>query len=671
MPVKNTLFQIMNIYPILFFIGISSIAGCTANPRENYLPIDSDKSAFTSGHYLENTNNPINPTISAGTEALVNGNAEIANLAFNEAISYDMKNASLHVANALAYQIRARNGEHDLLALAETGFLVALEQQHDSENAILQLSHLYLEDKQYASAQLAAAYAIKLDGSSLEPHLLLASASYYLGDVEIALWAIERARKLAPQDATLSLITPLIYSASGLDSQAQKYIEEHEGSISETDKLKIKRRIQQWNVSYESNFIDFAPATAIENSSEEAASRLSSDPDAISSDDKDNILPAANEGPMVYSWSDCVQSITNNGANQTPVITELSNQNVTVDETAILPSLPSPCLGRPLPQMAVIDVVILRNNELNTSARGINLLENLAVTIQKTANKITTLTSGDEPSETTTTLIRDIGLGTSAGGAVAYSLNIANVSEQTTEVVARPSLLVLDRQPAQFFSGSNIIVGIDGGVGSTASFNHINVGVSLSVTPTFLEDDHMLLNVKVARTFFEPITGSSTFGQSIQTSRNMVSAATIVRIDETLVLSGLAENQDVSGEAGVPIIKDIPGIKNLFSRATTQSFKKSVLILITPRQLPSNERRLQNIDEKKLMTEEGSKTINALRQFASKELSVKWPTLHANVKPMPSHQRAFNARTNDINLDDWSSLPRMQTILQEAARPSN
>jgi len=79
-----------------------------------------------------------------------------------------MQNAALHTANALAYQIRSRNGERDLFELAETGFLIALEQQHDSQNAILQLAHLYLDNKQYQQAQLAAAYALKLHAADLE-----------------------------------------------------------------------------------------------------------------------------------------------------------------------------------------------------------------------------------------------------------------------------------------------------------------------------------------------------------------------------------------------------------------------------------------------------------------------------------------------------------------------
>lgn len=638
-------------------MAICSLVACTATTKSFDRSDNQGSATAASERYLPKPFSPAQQNLKTGVEALTHGDARKANQAFNAAISLDMQNAALHTANALAYQIRSRNGERDLFDLAETGFLIALEQQHDSQNAILQLAHLYLENKQYKQAQLAAAYALKLDAADPESLQLLASASYYLGETELALWSVQRLQEIAPTDVTTNRISPIIYGSAGLTAQASDGYKRILLNLSEHDQQKLNQRLRQWQSAYQ-----LSGTASIGDLSGAAA--LSQAVAASSEDTK------AASGPLVYAWSDCVQRLT-------PVAEESdedyssddsSTQGVAVDETKVLPSLPSPCIGKPLPQMAVIDVVILRNNELNTSSTGLNLLDNLAVSIQNSSNKVTTTTSG-EASVTNTTLTRDIGLGTSAGGAIAYSLNIANVTEQTTEVVARPSLLVLDRQSAQFFSGSNIAVGLAGGDGGSSSFNQINVGVSLSVTPTFIDNEHMLLNVKAARTFFEPITGSSTFSQSIQTSRNTVSAATSVRVNETLILSGLVESEVITGSSGVPLIKDIPGVKNLFSKNTQQAFKKSVLILITPRRVPSYDRTLQGAEEEQAKAEESPETIKQLRQFAQQELSEKWPELTTHIQPMSRKVRAFNARTNDIQLDDWSALPRMKNILQEVVNP--
>ncbi|EGM77400.1 type II secretory pathway, component PulD [Rheinheimera sp. A13L] len=653
---KRGPFPPRQLYPIAVSLAVCSLVACTANTTPFGQSGHLSAGAVASQRYLQKPTGPVQQNLTEGIAALTQGNATKANQAFNTAISLDMHNAALHTANALAYQIRSRHGERDLFELAETGFLIALEQQHDSQNAVLQLAHLYLENKQYKQAQLAAAYALKLDAADPESLQLLASASYYLGETELALWAIQRLQNIAPLDATTSRIAPLIYSSAGLTADAMKLYQSAQQNLNAQDQQKLSQRLTQWQNSYQLNDTNQLP--------HEKSNIVSLLQPAAS------VKTADASGPLMYAWSDCVQRLTpvaetsetDSGSDDS------TTQGVAVDETKVLPSLPSPCLGRPLPQMAVIDVVILRNNQLNTSSTGLNLLDNLAVSIQNTTNKITTTTSG-EPGVTNTTLTRDIGLGTSAGGAIAYSLNIANVTEQTTEVVARPSLLVLDRQSAQFFSGSNIAVGLAGSDGGSSSFNQINVGVSLSVTPTFIDDEHMLLNVKAARTFFEPITGSSTFSQSVQTSRNTVSAASSVKVNETLILSGLVESEVISGSSGVPLIKDIPGVKNLFSRNTQQSYKKSVLILITPRRVPSYDRTLQGAETAEIQAEEPAETIKELRQFAHKELGEKWPDLMARTQPMSRKVRAFNARTNDIQLDDWFALPRMQNILQEVTEP--
>lgn len=597
--------------------------------------------------------NPVRLALKSGADALLAGDAKLANHEFNLAIARDLKNPALHAANALAYQIRTRAGERDLFDLAETGYLVALEQQHDYQQAAVQLAHLYLENKRYAQAQRAAAYALKLESKNVEALHLLASASYSLGDVELSLWALEQARLIAPNDKYAANMVPAIYGEAGLNEQAEAYINENPRLWSQQGGEQVKRRLEQWNVAYAT---DQAKTDEAKAGSDDAAEKASADTPAQSD----------SQGPLVYAWSDCAQALTvNAGAAQTSSSDSNDSSAATrVDETMVLPSLPSPCKAHALPQMAIIDVVILRTNELNASSTGINLLENLAVTIQQSSNKIST-SIDNAPSTSVATLTTNIGLGTSAGGAIAYSLNIANVSGQTTEVVSRPSLQVLDRQSAQFFSGSKISIGLTGGVNSSSTLSEVNVGLSLSVTPTFIDEQQMLLNVRAAHTFFEPVTGTSTFNQSLQTSRNMVAAATKIRINETLVLSGLTEREVISGSSGVPLLKDIPGVQYLFSKRTVQNFNKTVLILITPRRMVAYG---ENLDQVQALNNKDvePKLMQETRQRALKELGGQWPNLYHAIRHMSRSERAFGVRSKDIELEDWNKPKRVQKILQDA-----
>ncbi|CAN6134244.1 Type II/III secretion system [Methylophilaceae bacterium] len=599
------------------------------------------------------TMNPVRLALKSGADALLAGDAKLANHEFNLAIARDLKNPALHAANALAYQIRTRAGERDLFDLAETGYLVALEQQHDYQQAAVQLAHLYLENKRYAQAQRAAAYALKLESKNVEALHLLASASYSLGDVELSLWALEQARTIAPNDKYAANMVPAIYGEAGLNEQAEAYINENSSLWSKQGGEQVKRRLAQWNVAYATEQAKTDEAKA---GNDEAGAKANADAPAQSD----------NQGPLVYAWSDCAQALTPNaGAAQASSSDSSDSSTATrVDETMVLPSLPSPCKAHALPQMAIIDVVILRTNELNASSTGINLLENLAVTIQQSSNKVST-SIDNAPSTSLATLTTNIGLGTSAGGAIAYSLNIANVSGQTTEVVSRPSLQVLDRQAAQFFSGSKISIGLTGGVNSSSTLSEVNVGLSLSVTPTFIDEQQMLLNVRAAHTFFEPVTGTSTFNQSLQTSRNMVAAATKIRINETLVLSGLTEREVISGSSGVPLLKDIPGVQYLFSKRSVQNFNKTVLILITPRRMVAygeNLDQVQALDKKDVEP----KLMQETRQRALKELGGQWPNLYHAIRHMSRSERAFGVRSKDIELEDWNKPKRVQKILHDA-----
>ena len=609
--------------------------------------------------------NPVRLSMKSGVDALVAGDAKLANHEFNLAIARDLKNPSLHAANALAYQIRTRAGERDLFDLAETGYLVALEQQHDFQNAALQLAHLYLENKRYAQAQRAAAYALKIEAKNVEALYLLASASYSLGDVELAVWAIEQARAYAPHDNRVARMVPAIYAEAGLSNEAEAFLNEKQSIFNKQDSDKLKHRLDQWKVAYAPDNADAANTQS--DATEQPKASATESGAQISKADGSNIESSKPEGPLAYAWSDCVQRLNANaGSSQGSGSDDSQSGGSTkVDETMPMPSLPSPCRGQAMPQMAIIDVVILRTNELSTSSTGINLLENLAVTIQQSSNKVST--SVDSAAYTSvSTLTRNVGLGTSASGAIAYSLNIANVSGQNTEVVSRPSLQVLDRQPAQFFSGSKISIGLAGTVGGSSTLNEVNVGLSLSVTPTFIDENQLLLNVKATHTFFEPITGTSTFSQSLQTSRNMVSAATKIRINETLVLSGLTERELMTGTSGVPILKDIPGLQYLFSKNTLQNFNKTVLILITPRQILPYGESLEKVNELQKSDKVEPKLLQETRQRALKELGGRWPNLYRAIRQMSRSERAFGVRANDIELEDWNRPQRIQKIRQDA-----
>lgn len=250
------------------------------------------------------------------------------------------------------------------------------------------------------------------------------------------------------------------------------------------------------------------------------------------------------------------------------------------DETAALRALPSPCKGLPLPRMVLVDAVILTTYEEDDSAHGVNLLDSLSIVLDASREVTRTL---DNFGNWTTEVERRSGyaLGQNSAG-ITYSLNIANAARSRVEVLARPTLVALDRKASTFFSGAEVTVPVQGI--NSGSLEDKQVGTSLSVTPTLIDDDTLMLSAKAARSFFAQIEPGS-IEEKLVSNRNTVTASVRMRFGQSLILSGLRESETSDSHTGVPVLRDTPGLQYLFSRRVQSAREKSILIVITPRRM--------------------------------------------------------------------------------------
>ena len=56
----------------------------------------------------------------------------------------------------------------------------------------------------------------------------------------------------------------------------------------------------------------------------------------------------------------------------------------------------------------------------------------------------------------------------------------------------------------------------------------------------------------------------------------------VVNNGETVVIAGLTSNEVTSNEEGIPFLKDIPLLGNLFKRSEKNREKKDLIIFVTP-----------------------------------------------------------------------------------------
>jgi hypothetical protein len=236
----------------------------------------------------------------------------------------------------------------------------------------------------------------------------------------------------------------------------------------------------------------------------------------------------------------------------------------------------APAKERDEEKMVVIDVCMIRTEEYQNTAKGLNLLDGLMLHLSGSAVFTETRNpTGAIPVDVSRVLTSRVEM-----PVVKYNMNIFNSSDDRNEILARPTLIALNGKTSTFFAGNSLDVAITGTQEGTVK--NIDVGVTLTVTPTFLPNDRVQLDVTASRSFFEDST-SGTFNQSVRSSKNSVTASVAMDMNQTLVLSGLREKQTQEVKSGVPVLRDIPIIQYLFSHERTLDFHKSVVILISPR----------------------------------------------------------------------------------------
>jgi general secretion pathway protein D len=186
---------------------------------------------------------------------------------------------------------------------------------------------------------------------------------------------------------------------------------------------------------------------------------------------------------------------------------------------------------------------------------------------------------------------------TNRAGEVRAVLN-ALAQNNLVNVISSPSIMVLDNHSAQIQVGnqqpvrSSTIV-TDGGNTQT-SIEFKDTGVLLNVLPSVNAGGLVTMDVSQAVTDVGPIDEATEQRSFLQ--REIVSRVS-VRSGETVVLGGLIRDNTSQGVLGVPFLKDIPLLGNLFRTQSRTSDRTELVVLITPRALKNDEQLRAVSDE--------------------------------------------------------------------------
>jgi tetratricopeptide (TPR) repeat protein len=515
-------------------------------------------------------------------------------------LKFDLNSAVLHFFNAFAYQLKYEKGEMDSFAGAEAGYRAAIGLDATLDVAYVQLGKLYMSSANYVEAKKAFALAVDSKQKSPQEALFgLAQAAMLSGDAQTAVFATTKLDELKWQDPRLFRVKALLAAMAKQPQQAADMLERY--SALEKNKKEtryVSTRVDQllaMKTSYQSgdkNELNPRDILLAQAKTEESADKGK---DAAA----DKKTAAAEPSEERKNWFRC-------DPRPAPVsekdITPLMNNGTLPinEENANATTLPAPCVGEK-PPSAMIEVTMIRTEETIQKSYGINLLDGLNL-----GRSLTQATDGTitKTSQLYNSLGADVNNTIVGGTATAintgmlnYSLNIANSLYQKNEVIARPTLAAVDRLPSVFFSGGNLSIKVSGTAGGVSTIVDKSIGVVLSITPTFLDDDTVLLNVRASRSFVE--NNPDTNNIALHLTRNSVNAAAIVKFGQTFILNGLVEREKDQVQNGVPVLQDIPVLQYFFKNSVTLDYNRQLLTLITIRKLVDSDESASKANDTK------------------------------------------------------------------------
>jgi hypothetical protein len=516
---------------------------------------------------------------------------------------------------------------------------------------------LAMQQRDFAKAKLRLADAALYAGN--EPELLydLAVAAYYDRDPKVAAAALEGLRiamQARPEDPTVLRASAIVAASLNNKGEAENYLSRlRKAAVGADDVKQVELRVDSWLRSYQR-------AGMMKTQSRSGGAQGFTQTQFPS-----NNFPGAggNTGFPSAGANNPYGNTMQGGIPGMQGLPGMPGQGGVGGGTGFVEK-----------QMAVVDVSIISTEEDNTQAMGVNLLDGLKIQFgnpltqtpafsktngaNATTDNLNLANSSDTNSSVITRLIQV--------PALTYSLNIANANAKRNEVLARPTLVALGNMSSNFFSGQDIVgAAVSGGQGSSVQIQK-EVGVKLSVTPEFLPDNLIKLNVIAERTFLAIPSTSVKFDFRLDTNKTMVNANVVMKFGETLILSGLSERDQTKDRDGVPLLQDVPIVQYLFSRNVSRDYYKSVLILLTPRRTQYTNRAEADIAAERATM---SPSEVAMAEFEDKYKPWFKPTPNVSeiTKALESGALFREFRTGDIAAS-WTRIESTEERLRAAVR---
>lgn len=170
-------------------------------------------------------------------------------------------------------------------------------------------------------------------------------------------------------------------------------------------------------------------------------------------------------------------------------------------------------------------------------------------------------------------------VGTSGPGGDLDLAIEALASQNRANIISNPRITTLDNQAARILVGKKIPLIVSDAAGNPIT-QLTTIGIQMVVTPHVNSNNMITMDLHPE---VSDLSSQATVQGGIIIVTSEAATRVMVNDGETAVIGGLIRTNEAEREDGVPLLKDIPLVGNLFKSSNTTRESRELLILVTPR----------------------------------------------------------------------------------------
>ena len=185
-----------------------------------------------------------------------------------------------------------------------------------------------------------------------------------------------------------------------------------------------------------------------------------------------------------------------------------------------------------------------------------------------------------------------------------FNTNLTSVinafaEDKVLDILSRPSLMILNNKTGNINVGQQVPV-ISSEVSSSdvsnaatatpsilRNISYTSTGITVNLSPTINSNGTLTLDISV--TLSEAQSNKTSSIDSPLIINRALSTSIVMRSDDSVLLGGLISHNISNGNTGVPLLKELPFVGNLFKSKSKAHRKTELIILLHPKIIKNRE----------------------------------------------------------------------------------